>query len=330
MRTHEHLAVCRRRHQRGDHRVLAERQTESGGGASAPGPARLTIVIVSYNCYNLLQDCLLSIQNSREEIGFDVYVVDNCSSDQTCDRLRERFPWVTLIAADCNLGFARANNRAIRETDSEYILLLNPDTVISSGVLSDAVRFLDSHRDAGMMTCKLLTADGSLDVACRRSFPTVFDGFCRAAGLSRAFPQSRTFARYNLTYLDDREAAEVDAISGAFMMVRRAAVREVGALDEDYFMYGEDLDWAFRFRKAGWKIHYVPDNTVVHLGGGSSRSVSDRMIREFFRSMRLFVHKRYAPEQPRLVTSLTVLSIWLWMQVVLIKNMFRRNKMVRP
>jgi GT2 family glycosyltransferase len=292
--------------------------------------AQLVVIIVNYNSCELLRGCLASISASDEDIGYEVHVVDNQSSDDSCEMVRREFPWFRLVVADANLGFARANNLVLRSTDSDFVLLLNPDTVISGGVFSKCVRFLQDHSDVGMMTCKLVTGDGTLDLACRRSFPSVFDGLCRATGLSSAFPRSRVLARYNLTYLDEHQAAEVDAINGAFMMVRREAIRQVGILDEDYFMYGEDLDWSFRFKKAGWKVAYVPECTVLHFKGGTSDKVSDRMIREFFRSMRLFVIKCYGPEQPRMSTWVTLLGVRLWMQLTIARNGLRVNKRVRP
>jgi GT2 family glycosyltransferase len=181
-----------------------------------------------------------------------------------------------------------------------------------------------------MATCKLVTGDGSLDLACRRSFPTLWDGFCRASGLSRLFPGSRLFAKYNLTYLDEDETCEVEAVNGAFMFVRRAALEEVGLLDEDYFMYVEDLDWCYRFRRSGWKIAYHPEARALHLKGRSGNSKSPSMIRRLFESTELFYRKHYFPCLGFFRRMMILLGLRLWKRVTLVRNALRKKKRTRP
>src|SRR5690606_20584224 len=159
----------------------------------------------------------------------------------------------------------------LRQVQTDYVLLLNPDTIVLDHAFDRPIAFLRAHPRAGMVSCRLVKADGTLDLACRRSFPTAFDGFCRAVGLSRLFPRSRWFARYNVTYRDEHQPARVDAVNGAFMLVPRAVMNEVGYLDESYFMYMEDLDWCYRFGAHGWEVYYDPSATVVHLKGESGR-----------------------------------------------------------
>ncbi len=291
---------------------------------------RVSIIIVSYKTRALLMDCLSKVFGSQGDLDLEVFVVDNASHDGTVEAVRREFPQCTVIVSGLNEGFSRANNRGIRSSTGEYILLLNPDTLVSENVLSKMVDFMEKHTDVGMVSCKLVTGDGPLDLACRRSFPNLWDGFCRASGLSFAFPHNRMFSGYNLTYLDDNDTYEVDAVNGAFMFTRRKAVEEVGLLDEDFFMYGEDLDWCFRFKKAKWKIMYYPAATTVHIKGSSSNKRSSRMIREMFRSTALFYRKhefeRIGPVHKKLI--FCGLTVWMWM--TLIRNAFRAEKRTRP
>jgi GT2 family glycosyltransferase len=290
----------------------------------------LSVVIVSFNVRADLLRCLESIYASRQDAAFAVWVVDNASRDESAAAVAEQFPQVRLVRNCDNVGFARANNQALRAIDSEFVLLLNPDTLVGNHVFDETIAFLRGTPRAATVSCKLVTANGSLDLACRRSFPTAFDGLCRAAGLSRLFPRSPHLARYNVTYLDENQTSEVDAINGAFMMVRRAAIDEVGLLDEDYFMYMEDLDWCYRFKAAGWGVFYHPTTTVVHLKGRSGRQNSGRMIRAFFESMELFVRKHYRPRQAWLMQAGTRLGIRLWMHATLWRNALRVDKRVTP
>jgi hypothetical protein len=293
----------------------------------------LSVVIVSYNCREPLMACLDSLRASIQDAPYEVRVVDNASGDGTPDAVRELHPWVMLTANQDNQGFARANNQALRaaleQTSASHMLLLNPDTLVFDHVFDRSLAYLAAHPQVGMVSCRLVTADGSLDLACRRSFPTAWDGFCRASGLSGLFPRSRRLARYNLTYLDEHKPARVDAVNGAYMMVTRQALARVGLLDEDYFMYMEDLDWCWRFAKAGLEVHYDPGCTVVHLKGASSRTKSGSMIRAFFDSMELFCVKNTHPRPgPGRLATLAGIRAWKWL--TLARNSLRRVKRVRP
>jgi N-acetylglucosaminyl-diphospho-decaprenol L-rhamnosyltransferase len=292
--------------------------------------AELTIVIVNYNTVGHLGNCLDSIFGSRQAVSYRVWVVDNASTDGSPEMVASRYPQVGLIANRENVGFARANNQVLSRLDGDWALLLNSDTLVTDHVFDKGIAFLRQHAEAGMITCKLVQADGGLDLACRRAFPTAFDGFCRAVGLSSLFPRSPYLARYNLTYLDEDETVEVDAVNGAYMLVRRAAMAEVGLLDESYFMYMEDLDWCYRFRQRGWRIFYVPDGTVIHLKGQSSSQNSEAMIRAFFDSMVLFCEKHYAAVQSRAGLLATVCGIRAWERATLWRNSLRGEKRVRP
>lgn len=258
-------------------------------------------MIVNYNVRDLLENCLHSVEQAFEgmeggDVG-EVFVVDNNSDDGSVDMVRERFPAVRLIASTRNEGFARANNLALAEARGEHLLLLNPDTLVQEDTFAVMLRFFDENRDVGMAGCRIITPDGSLEPACRRSFPSPWVSFTKLTGLSTVFPRSSLFARYNLSYLSEDETYEVDAISGSFMMLRREVYERIGGLDEDYFMYGEDLDWCFRVQQAGWKICYVHTTKIIHYGGESTKRSSIDATAVFYRAMELFARKNLGLSQ---------------------------------
>jgi len=258
----------------------------------------LSIVIVNWNTRDLLRDCLRSVYGSEGEFAFEIIVVDNCSEDGSVAMVREEFPQVHLIESEINRGYACANNLGLRRLQARYHLLLNPDTVVPPGALRDMLAFMDAHPEAGMAGPKLVMADGRLDLACRRSFPTAENSFYKLFGLGRLFPNSKRFGQYNLTYLDPDEMAEVDSVVGAFMMVRRDVMEQVGDLDEEYFMYAEDLDWALRAKEAGWKVYYYPEVTVLHYKRQASDQNPEKARHEFWRAMHVFYRKHYAEDTP--------------------------------
>lgn len=248
----------------------------------------ISIVIVSYNVRDLLENCLYSLYSALDGISHEVFVVDNDSDDATVEMVRTRFPAVDLIASEENLGFARANNLALARAQGRTLLLLNPDTLVQEDTVATMLAFFRENRDVGMAGCKIIKPDGSLEAACRRSFPSPWVSFTKLTGLSTLFPRSPLFAKYNLTYLSEDESYEVDAISGSFMMLRREVFDEIGGLDESYFMYGEDLDWCFRTQKAGWKLFYVHSTKIIHYGGESTKRSSIDATAEFYRAMQVF------------------------------------------
>jgi N-acetylglucosaminyl-diphospho-decaprenol L-rhamnosyltransferase len=297
--------------------------------------ASLAVVIVSYNTRDLLRGCLRSIGPGSNRAALEIWVVDNASGDGSAEMVRAEFPHVHLIASAHNGGYAYANNLALRAIlddrgwkmeDSEhnplssilyplsspnYVLLLNPDTVVPAGALDALIEFMRAHADVGACGPKLLLADGSLDLACRRAFPTPSAFIYHAIGLSKLFPRSRRFGSYNMTYLDPDIQTEVDSVVGACMLVRAGVVREVGLLDEAYFMYGEDLDWAYRIKQYGWKIMYVPHVIVHHFKRASSSQRPLRSIRSFYDAMRVFHRKHYAATTPAALNLLIEAGITL-------------------
>ncbi|ACY47126.1 glycosyltransferase [Rhodothermus marinus] len=293
-----------------------------------PESCDLSVIIVNYNVRDLLEQALRSVFRAADGLELEVFVVDNNSVDGSVEMVRAHFPEVHLIANTENVGFSRANNQAIRRARGRYLLLLNPDTIVQEDTLRAMVDFLDAHPEVGAAGCKILNPDGSFAPESRRSFPTPAVAFYRMVGLSRLFPHSRRFGRYNLTYLSPEVETEVDALSGSCMFVRHAALyfsrmayerlcREglgptahllpnglqpdggAGLLDEDFFMYGEDLDWCYRIQQAGWKIVYTPRTQIIHYKGESTKKGELRYVRLFYGAMLRFVEKhfrdRYSP-----------------------------------
>jgi GT2 family glycosyltransferase len=278
----------------------------------------LAIVIANYNVCDLLRDCLKSVYASTG-VTCEVCVVDNASPDDSAEMVRREFPQVHLIRNTENAGYAAANNlglkyfgfrdqgsdqSAIRNQQSEiprYALLLNPDTVVPSDAFAQMIWLMDDHPDFGVSGPKLVRLDGSLDLACRRGFPSVEVSFWRLTKLSKIFPRSRRFGRYNMTYLDPDQPAEIDSVVGAFMLVRREAIEQAGLLDEIFWMYGEDLDWAYRIKQRGWKVYYYPQVVVTHVKRASSSQDNAGAAKakyEFDRAMWLFYRKHYQAATP--------------------------------
>lgn len=275
----------------------------------------LAIVIVNYNTRELLRDCLHSLYAHPVRATLEVWVADNASKDGSVAMVQAEFPQVRVIASAKNGGYAYANNLALRQIleawglepgawqnksqapspkPHHYIMLLNSDTIVPPRALDGLVDYLEAHPAIGACGPRLLLANGKLDLACRRSFPSPAAFVYHAVGLSKVFPNSPRFGAYNLTYLDEHQETEVDALVGACMLVRAAVVREVGLLDETFFMYGEDLDWCYRIKEYGWKIMYVPAVIVHHYKRASSSQRPIASIRAFYHAMRVFHRKHYA------------------------------------
>lgn len=253
----------------------------------------VSVVIVNYNVRDFLHQALVSIQKSLKGIKSEIIVVDNASDDGSVEMLHRQFPRVQVISNPGNIGFAKANNQALKQTSGKYILCINPDTVVQEDTIRVMVGYLEDHPEVGMAGCKILNPDGTIELACRRSFPTPWIALTKIVGLSKIFPKTKLFGKYNLTYLNIDETYPVEAVSGSFMMIRKKAIDVVGGLDESFFMYGEDLDWCYRTRKAGWNIAYVHSTQIIHYKGESTRrsSIDERYM--FYNAMQLFVKKHF-------------------------------------
>ena len=252
----------------------------------------LSVIIVNYNVKFYLEQCLESVRRASKGLQVETFVVDNLSTDGSVAYLRERFPEVTFIENRENVGFARANNQAIRQSKGRYVLLLNPDTFVGEDTLARMVEFMEAHPEAGGAGAYMLNADGTFAPESRRGLPTPFVAFCKMSGLTKLFPKSRLLGRYYMGYLDANEVNEIEAISGACMMLRREALDKVGLLDEDFFMYGEDIDLSYRVLKGGYKNYFIPTR-MLHYKGESTAKNSYRYAYTFYQAMRLFFRKHY-------------------------------------
>ena len=231
---------------------------------------KLSIVILSHNTKQVLSDCLNSLSQVRGEVDFEAIVSDNGSTDGTIEAIKEKFDWVKLVDNDKNLGFAAGNNKAKPYTQGEYILFLNPDTIVPKSTLKETVKYLDDNSNLGALTCKIVLPNGKLDKDARRSFPTPWVALTHLIlRLDRIVPHSRILAKYWYGYINEDTAHEVDALQGAFFLVRKRVLDEVGWFDEDYFLDGEDIDLCWRIKAAGWKIMYFPKVNITHIKGVS-------------------------------------------------------------
>ncbi|NOY57320.1 MAG: glycosyltransferase [Calditrichaeota bacterium] len=271
----------------------------------------LSIIIVSYNVREFLEQALVSIKKAVENISCEIFVVDNASSDGSPDIIARKFPDVRLIKNNENLGFAKANNQAIRTSRGRYVCIINPDTIVQENTFSRVIEFFENNAKVGAVGCKILNPDGTLQLACRRSYPTPWVAFTKIVGLARLFPKSKIFGRYNLTFLDPEKTAKVEALSGSFMVVRRETIDQVGMLDESFFMYGEDLDWCFRIRKGGWEIYYLPTTQIVHFKGESSKKSPFEQRRLFYEAMHLFVKKHFGTGKALMPSWLLIVAVWI-------------------
>lgn len=253
---------------------------------------KLTVVIVNYNVKYYLEQCLLSLRRALENVDAEVYVVDNDSRDDSVAYLAPRFPEVKIIASRHNLGFARANNLAIQSSSSEYVLLLNPDTFLGEHVIQQCLAFMDAHPHAGGVGVRMLHSDGTDAKESRRGFPSPLTAFYKMSGLCERFPKNHKLGKYYMGYLPWDEPGKIEVISGAFCFLRRCALDEVGLLDEDFFMYGEDIDLSYRVLKGGYENWYLPYR-ILHYKGESTQRSSYRYVHVFYEAMLIFFRKHY-------------------------------------
>ncbi len=300
----------------------AEWVAQATESAHVPEPSNrrqldLAIVILNYNTQGLLRDCLDSVFSAEGTFTYTVCVVDNASTDGSVEMVRSQFPHSGVIANPQNVGFSAGNNAAMRvlgfEADREavlprYLLLLNPDTLVPASALARMISFMDENPKIGVAGPRVRRPDGALDRACRRSFPTPLVSFYRMSGLSRLFPHSRVFNAYNLEFLPEDAVHSVDSVVGAYMQVRCEAIQAVGLLDESYFMYGEDLDWAKRVKDAGWEVWYNGQVEITHVKEAASRR-SRKARLAFYEAMWIFYRKHYRAETPWWLDKLILLGI---------------------
>jgi GT2 family glycosyltransferase len=279
---------------------------------------KLSVIIVNYNVKFFVEQCLLSVRaavSAMEQVYgtgcTEVYLVDNNSVDGSCEMVAEKFPEVILIANRENTGFSKANNQALRIAGGEYMLLLNPDTVVENDTFVKTVQFMDLHPEAGGLGVKMLDGKGNFLPESKRGLPTPEVAFYKIFGISALFKNSRRFGKYHLTYLDKDQNHEVEILSGAFMLMRKTALDKVGLLDEDYFMYGEDIDLSYRLLKGGYKNYYFADTRIIHYKGESTKKSSINYVFVFYRAMIIFARKHFSGRHAGLFSFLINSAIWL-------------------
>lgn len=271
---------------------------------------KLSIVIVNYNVEHFLEQCLISVGRAMKDIEAEVFVVDNNSVDGSLRMLREKFPEVILIANTSNLGFSKANNQAIRLSKGEYVLLLNPDTVVEDDTFQKMLAFMDSNANAGGLGVKMLDGQGTFLPESKRGLPTPLTAFYKIFGLSRLFPKSRRFGKYHLGYLNNDQIHEVEVLAGAFMLLRKTVLEKIGLLDEAFFMYGEDIDLSYRINLAGYKNYYFPETRIIHYKGESTKKSSINYVFVFYNAMIIFAKKHFSQKRARTFTLLINIAIY--------------------
>ncbi len=286
---------------------------------------QLSIIIVNYNVQYFLEQCLLSVEKALVDIEAEIFVVDNNSVDSSVAMVREKFPEVKLIENKQNTGFAVANNQAIRESTGKYVLLLNPDTVVREDTFKKCVHFMDRRPDAGALGVKMIDGAGNFLPESKRGFPTPFVAFAKTFGLSRIFPKSKAFNHYHLGYLDKDETHEVEVLAGAFMLLRKSVLDEIGLLDEAFFMYGEDIDLSYRIVKAGYLNFYFADTTIIHYKGESTKKGSLNYVRTFYNAMIIFARKHFQGRQAKLFIAMIYGAIYLRAGMTVVANFFKKT-----
>lgn len=289
----------------------------------------LSIVIVNYCTYSLTKQTIESIINKDHPFTYEIYLIDNASYDNSLEKLKKDFSiqinsgLIKLILNKKNMGFAFANNLAIKKSDSKYILLLNSDTIVNDNSIENCLKYIEKDSNIGALGCKITLPDGSLDKACKRSFPDIKSSFYRIIGLSHIFPKSKRFGKYNLNYLNENGIYDVDCLSGAFMLVRSKTIEQVGLLDEKFFMYGEDIDWCYRIKKSGWKIIYYGDAQIIHYKG-TRKKQENKIIYEFYKSMHIYYNEHYRNKNYLPLAALIYLGIWSTFGLKLFLNIFKK------
>lgn len=281
---------------------------------------KISIVIVNYNVAHFLEQALKSVQKATKNIEAEVFVVDNNSVDGSVEMVKEKFPEVILISNKENVGFSKANNQAIKKATGEYILLLNPDTVIEEQTLEKCCAFMDEHPKAGGLGVKMVDGKGKFLPESKRSLPTPWVAFSKVFGLAALFPRSRKFGRYHLKYLDENEVHEIEILAGAYMLMRKTVLDEIGLLDEDYFMYGEDIDLSYRITKAGYKNYYYPETKIIHYKGESTKRTSVNYVFIFYKAMIIFAKKHFSKGAAKSFSFLINIAIYLRALVALFRR----------
>ena len=272
---------------------------------------KLSVVIVNYNVKHFIEQCLFSVQKASENLACEVFVVDNNSVDGSVTLIKEKFPQVNLIVNKTNTGFSVANNQAVKLAKGEYVLLLNPDTVVQEDTFIKILAFMDAHPEAGGLGVKMLDGQGNFAPESKRGLPTPSVAFYKMFGFSRFFPKSKRFGKYHLSYLPEDQICEMDVISGAFMLMRKSVLDIIGMLDETFFMYGEDIDLSYRITQSGYKNYYFPETQIIHYKGESTKRSSLNYVVIFYKAMAIFSKKHFSGSNAFWFNALIHLAIFL-------------------
>ena len=285
---------------------------------------KLTVVIVNYNVEYFLEQCLYSVEKAMPNINGEVYVVDNASVDGSVEMVRSKFSWVKLIANEKNTGFSVANNQAIRMAAGEYILLLNPDTLVEEDTFEKVIEFMDTHTDAGGLGVKMIDGQGKFLPESKRGLPTPMTAFYKIFGISSIFKKSKKFNYYHLGHLNNDEIHEIDVLSGACMFLRKEALEKIGLLDETFFMYGEDIDLSYRISKGGYKNYYYPNTSIIHYKGESTKKGSLNYVFVFYNAMIIFAKKHFSSKNAKLFSFFINIAIYLRAGVSIITRFIKK------
>ena len=285
---------------------------------------KLSIIIVNYNVKFFLEQCLKSVQIAIKNINCEIIVVDNNSVDKSNEMIEKLFPWVILIKNDINLGYSKANNQGIKISNGEYILLLNPDTLINHDTLTKSLSFISKIKNSGGLGVKMIDGNGSYLKESKRSLPTPLIAFYKIFGLSRLFPKSKIFGKYHMSYLDIDKVNEVEILCGAFMMIRRKALEKIGLLDEIFFMYGEDIDLSYRLHKNGFKNFYYPKTSIIHYKGESTKKTSLNYVYVFYNAMKLFSKKHFSNKKNSLMIIMINFAIYFRAMLSIISRFYKK------
>ncbi|MFN0033352.1 MAG: glycosyltransferase family 2 protein [Flavobacteriales bacterium] len=285
---------------------------------------KLTVIIVNYNVQYFLEQCLLSVEKAIQGMQTEVFVVDNNSVDGSAEMVKQKFPWVHLIANHDNPGFSKANNQAMRIAQGQYVLLLNPDTVVQEDTLHKVVGFMDEHDNAGGLGVKMVDGNGKFLPESKRGLPTPETAFYKIFGINAIFSRSKKFNRYYLGHLSNDEVHEIEILSGAFMLMRKHTLDSVGLLDEAFFMYGEDIDLSWRIIQGGWKNYYYPHSRIIHYKGESTKKGSLNYVFVFYKAMIIFAQKHFSEKNARWFSFIINVAIWLRAAVAVMLRFIKR------
>jgi O-antigen biosynthesis protein len=278
----------------------------------------LSVVIVSYNVREFLEKSLRSIYRASANIECEIIVVDNNSDDGSCRMVEQSFPAVILLKNLTNAGFSAANNKAIRIARGRYILLLNPDTIVGDDTFTKCISFMNENPDAGAVGVRMVDGRGSYLPESKRAIPTPSAAFFKTFGIARLFPRSKHFSSYYSLHVDQMATSEVEVLAGAYMFIRAETLKKTGLLDEDYFMYGEDVDLSIRIMKAGYKNYYLPETTIVHYKGKSTLRNGYTDIHHFYNAMRIYIRKREAEGEFRYIKNILIAGTYVRQSLALI------------